>query len=323
VLRWFNCFSGCSWLTHSSAPKVPRLRFIIELDRPATRDECIAIGDRMARDLQSEFGNAVDLDKCTFRPEQPVHVPPVGSPIFRLKGAPLTVPDLSTAVCTEASVTKSEGAVCTEASVSVQKASSVSSVLFCTAPGSDFACSTWVIPADTIPTEAGQRNDCLFRLARRAKGEFQNATQDELRTIVRNWYDLALPFIQTLDFSLSLGEFISAFERVKQPHGGIMKTIMANIDNTPLPAGIPKLGYGDAGNKLVRICAALQAHEGSKPFFLSARTAGDLLGIPFVDASRMLQALVIDGVIAMVTKGAGRTATRYRFVWPAASAVAA
>lgn len=177
--------------------------------------------------------------------------------------------------------------------------------------------AAWAIPAGTIPTEAGQRHDCLFKLARHAKGMQPEPTKQELRGIVRCWHELALPAIRTLDFGTSFGEFMSGYERVKQPHGAVMDAIIDNIDNIPLPAGIDALGYGKSCNLLVRICAALQAHAGDEPFFLGARQAGDLVGVPFTDANRMLQALVLDGVIAVVTKGAGRKATRFRFVWMA------
>jgi hypothetical protein len=40
-----------------------------------------------------------------------------------------------------------------------------------------------------------------------------------------------------------------------------------------------------------------------------------VLGIHFTDASKMLAALVRDGVLQLVSKGAGKVASRYRFRW--------
>jgi TPP-dependent trihydroxycyclohexane-1,2-dione (THcHDO) dehydratase len=60
---------------------------------------------------------------------------------------------------------------------------------------------------------------------------------------------------------------------------------------------------------------ALQKHEGDKPFFISARVAGDLAGVHYTDASKMLAAFVTDGVLELVKKGAGKVASRYRFIW--------
>ena len=95
-----------------------------------------------------------------------------------------------------------------------------------------------------------------------------------------------------------------------------MQSIITKIDHTaPLPHGIEALGYGDTGKHLVRLCQALQSHEGDAPFFISARQAGEVLGVHFTDASKMLSALVADGVLTLVSKGAGKVASRYRFTW--------
>ncbi len=88
---WFARFSGCGWPTHSSKPDAPRERVIIELDREATREECITIGATLAADLVEEFGDAIALDPSTHRPEQPIFVPPVGVTLARFDGEPLNV----------------------------------------------------------------------------------------------------------------------------------------------------------------------------------------------------------------------------------------
>jgi hypothetical protein len=46
-------------------------------------------------------------------------------------------------------------------------------------------------------------------------------------------------------------------------------------------AGIDALGYGESGKRLVRLCIALQVHQGSEPFFISARQAGEQVGTAF------------------------------------------
>lgn len=87
----FAGFSGCAWPTHSSKPDAPRERVIVELDRPADRAECIEVGRVLMHDLTTEFGDAVLLDDSTFRPEQPVFVPPTGATLARFFGEPLCV----------------------------------------------------------------------------------------------------------------------------------------------------------------------------------------------------------------------------------------
>lgn len=179
-----------------------------------------------------------------------------------------------------------------------------SSVLFCR------------YPPDTIPAGESQRNRCLFALARYLKGTQPNATRNELRAIVANWHAQYLSVIGTKDFAVTWTDFRNGWAKVRQPHGAIMQSVLQTIDpRAPLPAGIVGLGYGSAGNQLVRVCAALQAHQGDKPFFISARQAGEVLGIHFTDASKIMAALVGDGVLQLVSKGAGKVASRYRFGW--------
>ena len=172
------------------------------------------------------------------------------------------------------------------------------------------------LPAHTLPTQEGQRNRCLFELARWAKGTHPDATREELRAIAQEWHRLALPVIGTKDFAVTWTDFTRGLEKVRQPHGTTMQAIITNIDRTtPLPPGIEALGYGSTGLDLVRLCMALQLHEGTAPFFISARQAGEVLGVHFTDASKMLSALVADGVLTLVSKGVGRKASRYRFAW--------
>lgn len=179
-----------------------------------------------------------------------------------------------------------------------------SSVLFCR------------YPTETIPTEQSQRNRCLFAMARYLKGTQPKATREELRAIVSGWHTQFLPVIGTKDFAVTWTDFLNGWDKVRQPHGAIMQSVLEAIDRqAPLPSGIECLGYGTAANQLVRVCAALQTHHGCEPFFLSARQAGQLLNIHFVDASKMMAALVADGVLKLVSKGVGKVASRYRFGW--------
>lgn len=171
------------------------------------------------------------------------------------------------------------------------------------------------IPAWCLPTSEGERNRCLFTLARYVKGTRPDATRDELREIAREWHRLALPVIATKEFSVTLTDFLRGWASVKHPHGATLNTIIESIDFTaPLPDGIKALGYGPAANRLVQICAALQAHEGDQPFFISSRQAGELIDLHFTDASKVLAALVADGVLELVKRGTGRMASRYRYI---------
>jgi len=169
------------------------------------------------------------------------------------------------------------------------------------------------LPPHTLPTSEGERNKKLFELARWLKGTRPDATRDELRVMVQEWHRQALPVIGTKDFATTWIDFLRGWEKVRSPHGATLAAILGGIDfGTPLPDGITALGYGEAGNRLYRICMALQAYAGDEPFFVSARQAGELTGMHFTDASKVLSAFVADGVLELVVRGVGRVASRYR-----------
>jgi hypothetical protein len=133
---------------------------------------------------------------------------------------------------------------------------------------------------------------------------------------VVSWHAQFLTVIGTSDLAVTVTDFFNGWTKVRLPHGEIMESIVNSIDaQAPLPDGIVALGYGDAGNQLVRFCVALQEHQGNDPFFISARVAGQLLGVHFTDASKILSALVGDGALKLVSKGSGNVASRYRYGW--------
>ena len=137
----------------------------------------------------------------------------------------------------------------------------------------------------------------------------------ELRIIVREWHRLALPVIGTKDFGITWADFLRGWEKVCFPAGETLAAVLKDVDDDLLPDGIEALMYGDHGKTLAKICLRLASHHGPEPFFISARQAGKLLNIHFTDASKLLSALVADGVIKLVERGAGKRASRYRWIF--------
>lgn len=171
------------------------------------------------------------------------------------------------------------------------------------------------IPSHTIPTAESQRNKRLFELVRYLKGKMPSAPLVELRIIVREWHRLALPVIGTKDFGITWADFLRGWEKVCFPAGETLAAVLKDVDDDLLPDGIEALMYGDHGKTLAKICLRLASHHGPEPFFISARQAGKLLNIHFTDASKLLSALVADGVIKLVERGAGKRASRYRWIF--------
>ena len=83
-----------------------------------------------------------------------------------------------------------------------------------------------------------------------------------------------------------------------------------------LPESLASRNYGEKTERLILICRQLQSHAGEREFFLSSRQAGDLVGLHFTDASKVMSCLVYDGILELVKRGAGNQASRYRYVWP-------
>lgn len=174
-----------------------------------------------------------------------------------------------------------------------------------------------------LPESVGERNRCLFGLARYLRGVLPDATRPELRKIVEQWHQFALPVIGTAGFAASWGDFQRSWEVVHTPHGSVLNSILEKTDMAEeIPESIAALGYQAKDYQLVRICEELQRHAGAAPFFLGARKAGELIDAHFTDASKMLHALVTDGVLELVKRGAGKVASRYRYIWPGEVAAA-
>ncbi len=96
---------------------------------------------------------------------------------------------------------------------------------------------------------------------------------------------------------------------------------MAAIVERARHADLPKVAerYESAGVRLlVAICRELQRASGEQPFFLSCRTAAQLLGVTYVHASRWLILLREEKVIKPIGKAdrAKRKAQRYRYIAP-------
>ncbi|MCB1966627.1 MAG: hypothetical protein KDI64_11470 [Candidatus Accumulibacter sp.] len=175
-----------------------------------------------------------------------------------------------------------------------------------------------------LPRSLGQRNKCLFDLARWLRAQSRTATPDDYRDVVAEWHRLARPNIGTVSFLVSWDDFCRGWDSVRHPFGEALNAAVeaASSMTIPIPESLAALGYSDVDWLLVRICAQLQRKEGSKPFFISVRVAGQLLNCHFTDAASMLRTFVKDGVLELVKLGTGAVASRYRYVWPDEAAAA-
>ncbi len=168
----------------------------------------------------------------------------------------------------------------------------------------------------SLPAKPGQRNRQVFALERLLLtilgSDVDPAT---LRPIVERWHERALPAIRTKDFDTTWRDFLYGWPRVRVPLGiRPMSFAVTQAESAPLPAVAQRYAC-PVTRRLIGICAALQAVSPEQPFFLACRKAGDLLGVSYPSASRMLKRLVRDRVlrVARPSKRGKRRATRYRF----------
>ncbi len=173
--------------------------------------------------------------------------------------------------------------------------------------------------ARTVPTGTRQRHKMLFELARELKAipALAEAPASELKDHIRQWHEQALPFIvnQTA-FEESWFDFAEGWGKVKFPKGEEpIAMIFAKAVEAELPASALQYEQ-DALRLLVALCRELQRASGTEPFFLSTRTAGRLLDITHVTASRWLRLLRLDGILELVSLGSQQDhkASRYRYV---------
>lgn len=166
----------------------------------------------------------------------------------------------------------------------------------------------------TTPRHEGERNRCLFELARRLKATKPNANDAERRALVQEWLVAHYATIRTKSLAVSLDDFERAWGSVKFIPGHALNSALDGVNmHAPLPPALAKKGYGPFEAPLLHVCAALQDRAGDEPFFITSRVAASLLGhIDHSTAAAMLRQFVRDGVLQLVSKGSGRIASRYR-----------
>lgn len=206
---------------------------------------------------------------------------------------------------------------------SVGSARSVSSVGSVGSVGS--ARSVTNIPNDlddainsTLPSSVDRWFLSIFGFARalKAMSDVADAELQDLHSIVELWHERAAPVIGAMPFIETWGAFVTAWPRVRYARGcGPMAEVLAKVDESSLSAAAERYDCPKI-RRLILICAELQRAAGDAPFFLSCRTAGELIGLDNVAAWRRLKVLVADGIIRTVEVGTKARATRYRYVAP-------
>lgn len=93
LLEAMRAYCGVAWTTHSHTPEAPRLRLLVKLSRPVSRDENVRLGKAFERELRGAVPE-LRVDQSVYRGEQPVYLPPTSCTTWRFDGQALAVDEL-------------------------------------------------------------------------------------------------------------------------------------------------------------------------------------------------------------------------------------
>lgn len=178
-------------------------------------------------------------------------------------------------------------------------------------PSSVFFCASSVesYPASCIPHAVGQRNACLFSLARLFKSLEPQADSKRQREICKAWHVTFLAIIGTKGFAITWADFQHAWSKVKYTTP-VLEDCLINLPAVP---DVDRLrDYGPEAMHLMQICMALANHHEPEPFFLACRKASELIGLTHYDSAKLLRLFVDEGWILVVTPNTTVRAVRYR-----------
>ena len=165
----------------------------------------------------------------------------------------------------------------------------------------------------TQPTGERQRNTQIFQFARALKGipALANVNPKSLKPYVKEWHNRARHLIRD-PFEDTWFDFLYGWGQVKVPMRlNLLEDAMKlGKQNCVIEPEYEQKPLRD----LVALCRGLQAITGSEPFFLSARTAGRVLGVSHRTAWSWLKGIELDGWIKTEIKGNTQKATRFRYV---------
>ncbi len=165
------------------------------------------------------------------------------------------------------------------------------------------------LPEVCVPTCFGTRNRTIFQLARYLKGVMPEATEDDLYPILVAWFNTYINRFRTKELEVSWADFLSAWESVASPFGSTLQAILSNPQ--PVPDWMLSHRYGKKGDALLSVCVTLAGHHSPKPFFLSARQAGELIDLHFTDCAKLLKRFVASGYLIVSQEATRTEATSY------------
>ncbi len=170
----------------------------------------------------------------------------------------------------------------------------------------------------TLPKAYGSRRKQLFRLACRIRvdSQLKDVPLHELKSLVRQWYERALPNIRSKCFDETWSDFVQAYGNVDLARcGDAVVMAMKRADAKDLPT--EALNYDSPiTRRLVALCAELACDAPDGVFFLSCRKAASVLGIDdYKWANRCLKMLCVDRVLRLIEEGGPHNNKASRYIY--------
>jgi len=158
--------------------------------------------------------------------------------------------------------------------------------------------------AKHLPSGTGQRERCLFDLARELKARQPDCSEDVLRQTFDLWWPMARGIVATKDETTSWTAFQRAWANCRFPHGARWQQAVQLAASRPAPQLPATLAGVERLNRLAALCVGLQ-EVNHGPFALGCRKAAEFLGTSRNTAARDIEVLLVAGVL---------TCTRPQFI---------
>ena len=155
----------------------------------------------------------------------------------------------------------------------------------------------------------------LFQLARKVRTivGFDRPIDDTFKKVVGNWHKQSGIHLEDESIDILWAQFKTSWDKIKYPTGdAIFLSLIRKAESSKYPPICND--YEDVGKELIRLCAVLDTHWSPGPFYLSCRDAERLFGYSHAKMAKLLELLVLDGVLELVKKGSMGRASRYKFL---------
>jgi len=156
----------------------------------------------------------------------------------------------------------------------------------------------------------------LFQLTREVKTivGFEKPIDDTFKPIVEAWHKQSGKHLEDELFDILWAKFKTSWNKIKYPTDNeIFVKLLEIAEQSQFPP-ICNVCKDDVTKELIRLCAVLDAYWSPEPFYLSCRQAELLFVHSHAKMAKLLELLVLDGVLELVKKGSMGRASRYKFL---------